>query len=99
MSTGEPVPVQRQGALRRVYMELGNLVLINDIKHRILQDGAFNFCLNNLEKGGCIRFYGWKLNNLAALNCDLLKRLIIGDIAGGRTNAPTELVGALSNIK
>jgi hypothetical protein len=64
-------------------MEIGDVIMINGVKHRILKDGHFNFCLNNLEIGGCIRFYGWKTYMLCS---DSVEKLILGDILDGRAH-------------
>ena len=64
-------------------LKIGDVIKIHGTQYRILADDNTHFCLNNLEEGGCIRFYGWKQSVLYS-DSDIVKRLIEDDITAGR---------------
>ena len=45
-------------------MKIGDLLIIDGVKYRVLKQGSNNFCLNNLEKGGTICHVAWTLDYL-----------------------------------
>lgn len=42
-------------------METGDLTEINGTRYRVLRQDSNHFCLNNLEKGGCICHIAWTM--------------------------------------
>lgn len=40
-------------------MKAGDLITIGGTRYRVLRQGGGHFCLNNLEKGGCICHAAW----------------------------------------
>ena len=45
-------------------MKIGDLITIDGINYRILQQDSKNFCLNNLSNGGVISHIAWTMNYL-----------------------------------
>lgn len=45
-------------------MKIGDLIIIDGRKYRIIRESSKNFCLNDLEAGGCIGHVAWTMEYL-----------------------------------
>ena len=53
-------------------MKIGDVITIDEVEYRVIEDGTTHFCLNDLSKGGYIRNYGWKQWKLPSLGIEKL---------------------------